>query len=991
MKFRNDQIVGDKLGVPRTREEMKHAMEIHYVIPAFRDGIITVDKLLDHVDVVLEWYIPSEDAIDFMNFMRLVLGEEPENANPKAHYFLIDCIFKAEEVAPFFAVRNIDYELLNDRVLVLATREFSKSTLLGSMLVLYIAAKGLLPGFGKVNYMLYVSDSMRNNVKTTMETIGSVYRESQYLRTIFEDARTVQDEINFVRKPVTKKELALYEEFVMKRGMKPSEVPGRMKRTFTMTGIGASALPLDSILYTENGTTTIGECVVGDKIFGADGKITKITYKSEIFTKPMYRITLADRRTIDVCEDHINSILVKTNLDRRGGIIEEDINIPTRDLVNMKLFYERSRGYYKNGTKKISKQALLWIRNSDALEYPEKDLPIDPYTLGLLLGDGSFKSNHMNILHSECADFNDIKKHIPYDIGYIYKDKRSNVFSVNIKEINEGVTKLNLRGKTWFHKDIPDKYINGSIHQRLEILRGLMDSDGTVLKTGRTIFNTSSPYLSKSVLNIVRSLGAGATVNSRYQTSKLGVKTLSYKIEFSMNESVFKLQRKKDREKLNRKRSIKSSIQKIEKIPIVESQCIAVDNKDKQFITNDYFRTHNTGGRGSREGLSRPNGIFFDDLLGSESDANSDTILDNIESTIESDMLPALSGNGSFSFFAGTPYNKNDPAYKRIEDGSWLPVVFPKAERMDELINEKNFRGVWEDRHTYKKCKSDFIKAKRASDNGNPVPLRKLNQEYYLRISNDEDRMVPDSLLNWFSRERIVANSWAYNWYMTTDYTSTGNKGSDLSGNALWAVGPNGDHFLIDLTLRKMELEDQYNETFAMVRQTQENTRGAEVGIELDGQQNIHLLTLKDRMVTKNTYFTFAKQKGQKIGGVGNVGIRAKLEGGNKHWRFRAMLPMFQNGKIWFAEELRGSPDMNEMLEEIKYCTYQGFGSKYDDGIDLLSQLNMMAITYPAKDVGNEPRQRKQVGMKSNSMNAKIWGKKKDNDSDRTVYDSYNG
>lgn len=631
MDFRNNKKIGDELGVPRTMEEMELAVRTNYVIPAFRDGVITVDKLLDNVDVVLEWYIPSEDAIDFMNFIRLVLGEEPENSNPKAHYFMIDAIFKKETVKPYFQVRNIDYDLLKDRVLVLCTREFSKSTLLGSMLPLYMAAKGRLPGFGNVNYMLYVSDSMRNNVKTTMETIGSVYRESLYLQSIFEDARLVQDEINFVRKPVTPKEVALYDEYVHKQGKKPENVPGRMKRTFTMSGLGAS-----------------------------------------------------------------------------------------------------------------------------------------------------------------------------------------------------------------------------------------------------------------------------------------------------------------------------------------------------------------TGGRGSREGLARPNGVFFDDLLGNETDANSDTILENIDSTIESDILPAMSGMGSFKMFAGTPYNKNDPAYKRIEDGSWLPIVFPKAEKMDATVTEDTFRGVWADRHTYKACKTDFLKAKKAADNGNPLSLRKLNQEYYLRISDDEDRMIPERLIEWFNREDIVQNSWKYNWYLTTDYTSTGSKGSDLSGNALWAVNWTGDCFLVDLTLRKLELEEQYNETFAMVAQCAGITRGVQVGVELDGQQNIHLLTLKDRMPKKNTYFTFARQKGAKIG---TEGIRSRLEGGNKHWRFRMMLPYFQNRKIHFARELEGSEDMKELLEEIKYTTYAGFGATHDDGNDIISQLGAMEILYPAMDT-EEPKKR--VGMKATGMNAKIWGQKQNTDEDEgTAYDSY--
>ncbi len=631
MKFRNEQVIGDKTGVPRTYEEMRHAQEINYIIPAFRDGIITVDKLLDHADVVLDWYIPSEDAIDFMNFLRLVLGEEPENSNPKAHYFLIDCIFQKEEVRAYFDVRNIDYDLNKNRLVVLCTREFSKSTLIGALLPLYLAHRGELPGFGTVNYALYVSDSMRNNVKTTMETIGSAYRESIFLQDEFESARLVQDEINFVRNPRTKREISIYNEYVNNQKKKPDEVPGRMKRSFAMKGLGAS-----------------------------------------------------------------------------------------------------------------------------------------------------------------------------------------------------------------------------------------------------------------------------------------------------------------------------------------------------------------TGGRGSREGFFRPQIVFLDDLLGNETDANSSIILDNIESTIESDILPALHGTKSFAIIIGTPYNKNDPVYKRIEDGSWLPIVFPKAESISADLRKEDFRGVWPDRHTYEACMRDFRRAQLAKDNGNPVPNRKLMQEYYLRIADEEDRLVPDSMLMWFNRQDIIDNAWQYNWYLTSDYTTTGSKGSDLSGCALWAVNSESDHFLIDLVLRKLEVETQYNETFAMVSQTSGYTRGVEVGVEVDGQQDLHILALKDRMPKKNIFFMFAKQKGAKPGA--RPGIRSRLEGGNKHWRFRMMLPYFQNQKIWFANELKGSLDMNELLEEIKYTTYSGFGSSHDDGADIISQLGMMDIIYPAK---NSEAPKKKVGMKSNSINSKIWGKKQNEDENITAYDSY--
>ena len=66
------------------------------------------------------------------------------------------------------------------------------------------------------------------------------------------------------------------------------------------------------------------------------------------------------------------------------------------------------------------------------------------------------------------------------------------------------------------------------------------------------------------------------------------------------------------------------------------------------------------------------------------------------------------------------------------------------------------------------------------------------------------------------------------------------------------------------------------------------------------------------------------------------------------------MLPYFQNKKIWFPRELEDTPDMRELMDEIKYATYTAFGTKCDDGADLISQLGMMNIIYPMKSMYDE-------------------------------------
>lgn len=572
-----------------------HKLEKNYsgIYKIFEDGKVTVDKMLDVVDMKLDWYVPSDDAIRFMIFLRLVLGEEPENSNPKTHYFMLDCIFKSPNVVPYFVERGIDFDRLKRKIVILCTREFSKSVLI-TFLILFMADEGKMPGFGKVNYGVYVSDSMRNGVKNTFNTLEKVYLASKYLRSRFEHARFTDSEMNLIRKPRTKKEIELWEQHVVLEGNKADTMPDRMKRTFSVKGVGAE-----------------------------------------------------------------------------------------------------------------------------------------------------------------------------------------------------------------------------------------------------------------------------------------------------------------------------------------------------------------TGTRGTREALDRPQFAIFDDLVAGEKDAESDTILDNIESTIDSDVLKGLSGNGHFAILIGTPYNKKDPVYKRIEEGTWLPVVFPRAREMYEGITREEFVSVWSDRHKYENCVRDFEDAMIAKNAGNGMPMRKLMQEYYLRISSDEDRMISDKMINWYSRSKLMSKLNQYNLYMTTDFTTTGNAGSDLSGTAMWALGSNSDWFLLDLSLRKKELTEQYDDVFVMVNTwSRYNYRGITAGIEVDGGQRAHIQALKDRMVQKNTWFTIGKQRDAKIG---SEGIMSRLEGGNKHWRFRLTLPLFQNHKIWFPEELRDTPDMKEMIEELEYVTYNGIGSKHDDGLDLCSMLLPLdSITPPA-------------------------------------------
>ena len=918
------------------------------ILEEFEDKIITVDKLLDNIDLALDWYIPSDFAIEFIIFIRLILGEEPENTSPKAHYFFIDCVFQQPNVKPFFMIRNIDYDDLKDRVVILASREFSK------------------------------------------------------------------------------------------------------------------ALTLDSEIATPTGYRTMQDIQVGDEVIARTGKPTKVIAKSKVFFSPehnTYKMTTEDGRELLVSRDHEHIIWKRRHSlfpDGKGRKVWRPGGMQEVVMTTEEMLYEGITWFRKitNKQRKGEEYKYYIPRMDKPIEFEPVATPIDPYLVGLILGDGSIdKDTGFVRITSHEDDWKTYEQHIKEPIGNIYRKKgQEHIVFVSIKGIGPSVKEF-IGCQTSYTKRIPEILLTGSVSQRISLLQGLMDTDGTINKKGSMSFTTVSKGLAEDVQQLVWTLGGKSSISIRKTNSKFGI---SYQVTVGLNGvDVFRLERKKCRQTYIPARDY-VAIKSLEVVHTQPMQCITVEDPTASYITKNGLVTHNstlvaylilymaakgkvpgfgkvnyglyvadsmrnnvettmttikkvyqeskylkslfedtrliqtevsfvrkpttrkeidayqqainveklkpeevpgrmkrtftlvgiganTGGRGSRDGLARPDFTIFDDMLPSEAEANSDVILAKVESTIESDILPGMNNNGNFSIMIGTPYSKKDPVYRRIEQGTWLPVVFPRGNKLP--TDEKTFISVWEDRHSYKNCRKDYVRAMRAKDAGDGSKLRSLLQEHYLRISSDEDRMITDSMVQWYNRTDVERRLAQYNVYMTTDFTTTGASGSDMSGIAVWALGSNNDIFMLDLCLRRQELEEQYEEVFRMNKYwTKHAAKSITIGIETDGQQKGHVLAVKDRMIRKNEYMTIGKQKGSK---PGSEGILSRLEKGNKHWRFRMMLPLFQNKKIYFPRELEDTPDMREMMDQIKYATYAGFGTKCDDGADLISQLGMMDMQFP--------------------------------------------
>ena len=367
----------------------------------------------------------------------------------------------------------------------------------------------------------------------------------------------------------------------------------REKKGLAIGGIRrlAKALKNDELLYTPSGSINIGNAKVGDKIFDHNGELTTITGVFPQGKIPIYKMELEDSRVIYCCENHIWRVL-----DRRNGRKIKDMSI--KELIPIYKHKRIHNGYKDNITRNIE-ECFFAIPNNRAINYNETKQLIDPYYLGLWLGDGSSRRTGITTIDSEIKDYiysyaNKLNLSVRID-GDEYILNSGLIGGRNDKNILLNYFKYyNLL----LNKHIPNEYLYGSVEQRLELLKGLMDTDGSVYSNGTISFTTTSKQLAIDFFQLCRGLGLNLT--RKQFTPKLYGKNCGIGWLFTIftEEPIFKLQRKLNNYKIgNKGKQSKinyTTIKNIELIGEDYATCITVDNNDKLFLTTDYTVTHNS-------------------------------------------------------------------------------------------------------------------------------------------------------------------------------------------------------------------------------------------------------------------------------------------------------------------------------------------------------------------------------------------------------------
>lgn len=361
--------------------------------------------------------------------------------------------------------------------------------------------------------------------------------------------------------------------------------------------------PLTARVLTPTGWSTMGEMRVGGRVIGADGRPHEVTAIHPQGEQDIYRVDFIDGSSAECTLDHVWTV---SNLyDRKRGV--------SRDMTLTDLIADGFR--YDSGEAKWAVPLV------EPVEYDETTrLPLDPYLLGLLLGDGSFRSNGRGSggVSLACAAWDAdetieiITPMLPAGVSISRRnrvdDGRGQCSELYFRRPHE-VTERNWHGHIKAHapnpltaviaglglfdvigkdKFVPEMYLRAAVKDRIAILQGLLDSDGHVEPTGLR-FTTTSRRLAEAVVELTASLGGTATVRpvKNRTTMTVNIRQLPDWIV------PVRLLRKATAYRVMDKPRIRTIVGAT-KVRREQAQCIAVDSPDHLYVTDDFVLTHNS-------------------------------------------------------------------------------------------------------------------------------------------------------------------------------------------------------------------------------------------------------------------------------------------------------------------------------------------------------------------------------------------------------------
>ncbi|MFD7032157.1 PhoH family protein [Streptomyces sp. NPDC059917] len=358
------------------------------------------------------------------------------------------------------------------------------------------------------------------------------------------------------------------------------------------------AQPRFTKVLTPDGWRPIGDLQVGDLVVGSNGEPTPVLGVYPQGEKDIYRVTAQDGSWTLCCGEHLWT--VRTASDKRR-------DKPWRVLETKEMI-----GNLRAAHARRYELPML----TAPVAYPERAVPMDPYALGLLLGDGcvtgsttpSFSTEDEELVHALEAALPGVTARHKSGPDYVLNRVKSPGDAVTLANpVTRAMRELDLLGSRSHSKFVPDDYLFNTAEVRLAVLQGLLDSDGGPVtqrdRTSRIQYSTASIVLRDDVVALVQSLGGVAYTRRRAAAGRARGTALaahrfdSHVVDIRLPEDIepFRLTRKLDAYHAagGGGRPMRF-IDSIEPAGREEAVCIQVAAEDSLYVTQDYLLTHNT-------------------------------------------------------------------------------------------------------------------------------------------------------------------------------------------------------------------------------------------------------------------------------------------------------------------------------------------------------------------------------------------------------------
>ncbi|QEA11474.1 terminase large subunit [Mycobacterium phage Anglerfish] len=339
-------------------------------------------------------------------------------------------------------------------------------------------------------------------------------------------------------------------------------------------------LSLDTEVPTPNGWTTVGELRVGDYVYGSDGQAHEIKRETQVLNDlDCYRVTFDDGTEVIASASHG---WTTERLNGHGNKYEA-VTVTTEELAKT-----------VRGSKNRKRHRIPVV----GFESQDRNLPVDPWFLGLWLGDGSTKDTTVVFDWSLKGEYEALLKPIVSDFQeIIWNQYGENWGTFRIKNLDRTRDSDSMRAKLRHigvlgNKHIPEDYLLAGTEQRRELLRGMMDSDGGIDQNGRAYFVNANRYLVHQFQELAIGLGFRCTVRKHGKDGALRAE-FNPGNEFPVSKLAYKYSRQISYG--SRNRSQHRWVDSVEKIPSVPVKCIGIDTEDHLFqVTRSRVLTHNT-------------------------------------------------------------------------------------------------------------------------------------------------------------------------------------------------------------------------------------------------------------------------------------------------------------------------------------------------------------------------------------------------------------